>query len=85
MKFDLKFPPCPYCGGQLEDIWCLEEEKKFDGFRYYKTGRTRWNINYLRCCKCGHKELVDDDTFAEPWEGEDVSADDKRRQYANFA
>lgn len=61
-------PLCPECNNRMEIAWFLEDEYRVtDGIRH-PTGRHRMNANYLECPECLHKEPVDDDTFAKPWE-----------------
>ena len=63
-----EFGTCRECGDPLSPSWIVEDEWLSDNNKNcYKTGRTRRNINYLRCERCGHKELVDDDSFAGEW------------------
>lgn len=48
-------------------MWFTEyEEKVINGIKS-RTGKHRDNADYLICDECGHKESVDDDTFAKPW------------------
>ena len=57
---------CSNCGSPLEAEWFFEEEYKTYEGRLYKTGRTRYAVDYLICPNCGIKECVDD-SFDEPW------------------
>ena len=53
----------------MTPIMFLEKEEEYDPIThiYHETGYARWQCNNLSCEYCGHKELVDDDTFAEEW------------------
>ena len=64
----MKYGKCSSCGTELEAVWFIEAEEKYDSGTktYYKTGRKRKNTNYLECPICGHKECVDD-SFAGEW------------------
>ena len=52
-----------------DKIHLIEKEEEYDPSTrtYHETGYARWQCNNLTCEYCGHKELVDDDTFAEEW------------------
>ena len=60
---------CRKCGEEMTPIIFLEKEEEYDPIThtYHETGYARWQCNNLSCEYCGHKELVDDDTFAEEW------------------
>ena len=55
---------CRVCGEEMDIEYFVEEEYDREG---HKTGRVRTQANGLICWCCGHKELVDDDTFSGPW------------------
>ncbi|MCM1322852.1 MAG: hypothetical protein NC218_01565 [Acetobacter sp.] len=60
--------PCPVCGySNMEKDMFTEKEMKSVGGYLIPTGRVRLQCNYLVCPDCGHKETVDDETFAGPW------------------
>lgn len=65
-----KFGNCPHCDTPLEAEWFKEYEWKTSwvgGYcTQYKTGRWRYNINYLVCPNCLKKQVMDD-TYAGEW------------------
>ena len=58
---DDKYGICPECGHSLRPVWFIEEEYKTTSFgAMYRTGRTRWAVDYLICDVCFKKQCVDD-------------------------
>lgn len=60
---DDKYGKCACCNENLLAIWFIEYEQDRYGIR---TGRQRYNIDYLECLYCGKRYVVDD-SYARPW------------------
>ena len=58
---------CKICGYILNPVSYIEEERRLEHNHWVRTGRKRYNCSHLECPVCGHKEAVDDDTFASSW------------------
>ena len=64
------YKECSYCGASLDPVWFTEHE--YESIKIgsittaVRTGRKRYNIDFLECPVCGKKEIVDD-SFATDW------------------